>query len=161
MAFRSWVAASRHMGFEMDPRELDADERATLIEITDWYKANRDWMFAGQLHRLDSHDAAVLAEMTVSADGSQLILFAAQMTTSERNSTRLLRLSGLQPDQLYRLKLRNPEQIAPNLTRSWASPLMTVEGLQLSGRALMMQGISLPVAFPATMWVIEGERAAA
>ncbi len=98
-----------------------------------------------------------MAEMTVSADNQQFVLFAAQMTTSNRNSTRLLRLSGLEPDQFYRLKLYNPEQIAPNLTRTWASPLLTESGLKLSGQALMRQGISLPVAFPATMWVIEGE----
>ena len=157
MAFRGWVAASRHMGFEMDPRELDAEERATLLQITDWYKANRGWLFAGALHRIDSDDTAVMAEMTVSADGQQFVLFAAQMTTSDRNSTRLLRLNGLQADKFYRLKLLNPEQIAPNLTRSWASPLLTEAGLKLSGQALMQHGISLPVAFPATMWVIEGE----
>ncbi len=156
MAFRAWVAASRHMGFEMDPRELDQEERSTLQSITAWYKANRDWLFRGALHRLDSDDAAILAEMTLSANQQQFVVFAAQMTTSARTSTRLLRLTGLQPGQLYRLQLRNPEQIAPNLTRSWASPLLSATGLQLSGQALMTRGISLPVAFPATMWVLEG-----
>lgn len=156
MAFRAWVAASRHMGFEMDPRELTAEEQDTLRSVTQWWKQNRDWLFGGDLYRLDSSDDAVLAEMTVSADGQQFVTFAAQMSTSARNSTRRLCLSGLQAARFYRLRLRNPEQIAPNITRQWASPMNSAGGLVLSGQALMQRGISLPVAFPATLWVIEG-----
>ena len=42
ISFRAWVAAQRHMGFEMDPRELTDQEAAALTEVTTWWKANRD-----------------------------------------------------------------------------------------------------------------------
>ncbi|MEM6728724.1 MAG: alpha-galactosidase, partial [Pseudomonadota bacterium] len=38
IGFRAWVAAQRHMGFEMDPRELDAREEAVLKDVTAWWK---------------------------------------------------------------------------------------------------------------------------
>ncbi|MGB0845329.1 MAG: alpha-galactosidase [Thiolinea sp.] len=157
MVFRAWVAASRHMGFEMDPRELDATERDILFDVTKWWKTNRDWLLTGDLYRLDSDDEAVTAEMTLAKNQQKLVVFAAQMTTSDRNNRRRLRLTGLKPETYYRLKLRNPEDMAGNMTRYWASPLVSPYGMILSGSALMKQGISLPIAFPATMWVIEGE----
>jgi alpha-galactosidase len=67
MAFRAWVAAQRHMGFEMDPRELTAEEAATLTRVTAWFKANRDFLFSARHHRLDTQDAEVHAEMFASA----------------------------------------------------------------------------------------------
>ncbi|MGB1008880.1 MAG: GH36 C-terminal domain-containing protein, partial [Thiolinea sp.] len=97
------------------------------------------------------------AEMTLAKNQQKLVVFAAQMTTSDRNNRRRLRLTGLKPETYYRLKLRNPEDMAGNMTRYWASPLVSPYGMILSGSALMKQGISLPIAFPATMWVIEGE----
>lgn len=41
MSMRAWVAAQRHMGFEMDPRELTPEEAVILKEATAWWKANR------------------------------------------------------------------------------------------------------------------------
>jgi alpha-galactosidase len=47
--FRVWVAASRHLGFEMDPRELTDDETVVLKRVTTWWRANRDWMMGADL----------------------------------------------------------------------------------------------------------------
>jgi len=44
ISLRAWVAASRHMGFEMDPRELTDEEANILKAITKWYKEIRNWM---------------------------------------------------------------------------------------------------------------------
>ena len=60
--FRAWVAAQRHMGFEMDPRELSEEESEVLRTITGWWKENRHWMAKADILRLDSADPAVIAE---------------------------------------------------------------------------------------------------
>jgi alpha-galactosidase len=155
MAFRAWVAAQRHMGFEMDLRELTEDEALTLARVTSWYKANRDWMMAGRILRLDSDDQAVTAEMQVAADGGRFVVFAGQAETSRQSLPRPLRLTGLEPDARYEVSLTNPED-APRQSRG---PNALKSGpLTLTGRMLMTKGILLPVAWPATMWVVEGRK---
>ena len=155
MSFRARVAAQRHMGFEMDLRELTADEAATLRQVTGWWKANRDWMLGGVIHRLDSDDPAVVAEVQVSADGRRFVCFAGQAAASVQQLPRPLRLAGLDPDARYRVCLQNPEDAAGH---SRGKPALKAEDLTLTGRALMQRGVLLPVAWPATMWVVEGER---
>ncbi len=155
MAFRAWVAAQRHMGFEMDLRELTEDEALTLARVTRWWKDNRDWMLSGTIHRLDSDDPAVTAELQLAADGGRFVAFAGQAVTSRQILPRPLRLAGLDPDARYRIRLLNPEDASrqsrgPNALKSAT--------LCLTGRVLMIRGVLLPVAWPATMWVLEGER---
>ena len=155
MAFRAWVAAQRHMGFEMDLRELTDEEAATLSEVTAWYKANRDWMMAGTIHRIDAADPTVTAEVQLAADGRRFVLFAGQAEASRQILPRPLRLTGLDPQARYRVTLRNPGDKPP---QSRGPNALKSGPLTLTGRALMGQGILLPVAWPATLWVVEGER---
>lgn len=155
MQFRAWVAAQRHMGFEMDLRELTEDEAATLREVTAWWKANRGWMMAGDIHRLPSSDPAVTAEMQVSATGDRFVVFAGQSAASPQILPRPLRLTALDPQAVYRVALRNPDASPP---QSRGPLALRSEVLELTGQALATAGIQLPVAWPATMWVIEGER---
>ena len=155
MSFRAWVAAQRHMGFEMDLRELTEEETATLTQVTAWYRANRDWMMAGRILRLPATDPAVTAEMQMAADGRRFVLFAGIGEAMVQALPRPLPLAGLDPDAVYRVRLVNPAD-APRQSRG---PVALKDGdLTLSGRALMTRGLVLPVAWPATMWVVEGTR---
>lgn len=155
MAFRAWVAAQRHMGFEMDLRELTDAEAATLSRVTAWYRANRDWMMAGKILRLPSDDPAVTAEMQIAADGGRFVAFAGQATAPVQQLPRPLRLTGLDPQARYRLHLVNPEDAPP---QSRGALALKFEDVTLTGVALMGRGINLPIAWPTTMWVIEGMR---
>jgi len=155
MSFRAWVAAQRHFGFEMDLRELTVEEAATLKAVTSWWKANRGWMMAGMIHRLDSDDPAVIAEVQVAQDAGRFVLFAGQAETSTQILPRPLRLSGLEPGATYRVRLLNAED-APRQSRG-PNALKSGE-LTLSGGALMQRGLQLPVAWPASIWVVEGIR---
>ena len=155
MAFRAWVAAQRHFGFEMDLRDLTDDETATLKSVTAWWKANRDWMMAGTIHRLDSDDPSVVAEVQLATDGGRFVLFAGQEETSVQILPRPLRLTGLDPKATYRLRLVNPEDAPP---QSRGPNAIKAGNLVLSGQVLMQKGLLLPVAWPATIWVVEGER---
>ena len=66
-----------------------------------------------------------------------------------------LRLTGLEPQALYRLTLLNPEDKAP---QSRGLTALKTGSLTLSGQTLMTKGLLLPIAWPATLWVIEGTR---
>ncbi len=155
MAFRAQVAAQRHLGFEMDLRELTEEESQTLKSVTAWWKENRNWTMTADILRLDAADPSVTAEMQLANDGACFILTAGQSETSIQILPRPLRLTGLDPKAFYRVSLKNPEVAAkhsrgPNALKKGA--------LTLSGQYLMTNGITLPAAWPATMFVVEGTR---
>jgi alpha-galactosidase len=155
IALRAWTAAQRHMGFEMDPRELTKDEAATLTEVTAWWKANRDWTMHGDILRLDSADPSVIAEQQQERDGARFVVFAAKTATSRQILPRPLRLTGLDPAAQYDITLR-PTRAPTRLSRG--TPALKSGPLRLSGTYLMQHGIMLPWHFPETMWVLEGTR---
>ncbi|KJS18865.1 MAG: alpha-galactosidase, partial [Hoeflea sp. BRH_c9] len=158
MSFRAWVAAQRHMGFEMDPRELTPEEAETLSRVTAWWKENRDFLFSGALYRLESGDSEVFAEMTVDSHANRFILFAGQAGASAQIFQRPLRAAGLDPDALYEVKLVNPEDVSPRANRRIVNALASGGTERLSGAFLMHHGLRPPNAQPASMTVIEGRR---
>ncbi|UZD90637.1 alpha-galactosidase [Cognatishimia activa] len=153
--FRAWVAAQRHMGFEMDPRELTDEEASVLKDVTTWWKDNRHWMNRADILRLDSSDPSTIAEQQLAEGGSRFVVFAGRAGTSSQIAPRPLRLTRLSPDAMYRIELINKED-APELSRG--TPLLKSEGLVVSGAYLMSHGLTLPWSFPDRMWVLEGTR---
>ncbi|RJL05014.1 alpha-galactosidase [Paracoccus aestuarii] len=152
MALRAWTAAQRHMGFEMDPRELTDDEARILARVTAWWRENRHWMMAGDIWRLD-RPAGSLAEMQLAADGARMVVFAAQIEAPVALQPPPLRLTGLDPRAVYRLRMLERPRGHP------ASRTALTQGpVTLTGAALMAQGVALPPAFPQTIAVIEGTR---
>ena len=155
ISFRAWVAAQRHMGFEMDPRELDETEAAVLTEVTSWWKHNRDWMQKADILRLDSADPAVIAEQQLARDKDRFVVFAGKAATSAQIAPRPLRLTGLEPDGMYRIDLINRNTLH-HLSRGTTA--LKEDVLVLSGAYLMHHGVTLPWSFPERMWVLEGTR---
>ncbi len=151
--FRAWVAAQRHMGFEMDPRELTNEETGVLREVTNWWKANRKWLADADILRLDSSDPAVIAEQHLEQGGGQFVVFAGKAETSAQIAPRPLRLTRLSPDRHYRIELLNRAD-APGLSRG--DQAIKSSPLKLSGAYLMSHGLTLPWSFPETMWVVKG-----
>ena len=152
--FRAWVAAQRHMGFEMDPRELTDDEPQVLKRVTAWWKTNRGWLEGADILRLDSSDPAVLAEQHLAWGGSRFVVFAGKAATSSQVAPRPLRLTRLTPDAQYKIDLVNREDV-PRLSRG--SAVLKETSMSVSGAYLMTHGITLPWGFPDTMWVVSGE----
>ena len=154
MPLRAWTAAQRHMGFEMDPRELTGDEAATLARVTAWWKANRAWLMRADTHRLDA-EPAVTAELHLAEDGARFVAFAARMEASDQIAPRPLRLPGLDRDATWRVELLTRDAV-PALSRG-VLPLKDGPA-DLPGAWLAAHGVALPWAFPQTMHVLEGER---
>ncbi|MDG1863454.1 MAG: alpha-galactosidase [Yoonia sp.] len=155
ISFRAWVAAQRHLGFEMDPRELDAHETAVLTHVTAWWKANRNWMQTADILRLESADPAVIAEQQLAADKSRFVVFAGKAETSAQIVPRPLRLTGLDQAAMYHIALINRDE-AHHLSRG--TPALKSGVMTLSGAYLMRHGITLPWSFPERMWVVEGAK---
>ena len=153
--FRAWVAASRHMGFEMDPRELTEDEALMLEAVTDWYKANRDWMHQGYALNCPQDDPARIAEIQIAKDGSQFVVMCGQMEVGQGSSPAPLRFTGLDPNARYEITLLNPDAAA-RVSRGIVA--LRDGPITLTGASLMNQGVALPCTFPASMYVIEGKR---
>ena len=156
MSFRAGVAMTGHMGFEMDLRELDAGEEATLKRYTQFYKDNRGWLHRARQLRLQPAGDETLAHMSVAEDGTRFLLFSATLETIRNETASPLRLAGLDPDGRYRLTLWNRDEITRPPTAFFASPITAEAGLELTGRALMQSGLVLPQAFPDRMWIVEG-----
>ena len=155
ITFRAWVAAQRHMGFEMDPRELDDHETKVLTEVTAWWKANRHWMQRADILRLESADEAVIAEQQLSREKDRFVVFAGKAETSTQIAPRPLRLTNLDPLAMYKIELINRDT-AHHLSRG--TPALKTRIMELSGAFLMNRGITLPWSFPERMWVVEGTK---
>ena len=155
MNFRAWVAAQRHMGMEMDPRELTLTEADQLRQVVSFWKQHRDWLLKADILRLDSQDEAVLAELHLAAAGEQFLVFAGVADSSVQISPRPLPLAGLDAQAQYQIDLVNRDELV-HLSRGEMA--IKVEKLTLSGSYLMNYGVTLPWQFPNAMWVLKGKR---
>lgn len=157
MSFRAWVSAQRHMGFEMDPKELSTEDKVILKSVTQWWKKNREWMMSANILRLPCIDKTVIAEIQVNLQGDHFVVFAGQSSASELSSSVPLVLDGLDSKSMYNISVHNKKEIK-SLGKS-DEGLMN-KNLMLSGQFLMTKGLQLPKMFPANMLVIEGDKAA-
>ena len=153
--FRAWVAAQRHMGFEMDPRELTEDEarrcaRHRMVESRTATGCAPRHPAAGQ--RRPGRDRRTAPR----ARRRTLRCLRRPRRTSDQIAPRPLRLTGLDPEARYRIALFNSEDATPGLSRGYSA--LKQGALELSGQYLMGYGMTLPWSFPERMWVIEGER---
>ena len=157
MDFRALVAASRHMGFELDLREMSTEEKNCLKRWSDWHRANRQLLHTGRQYRLETQEPNLLAEMHLASDAHSFIVFAGQMDMQRSAVSQPLLLQGLEKTTKYKVNLVNKDSISATANRTYQSPLLDTGGLILSGAALMQRGLLLPNAFPDTLWVLAGE----
>ena len=156
MPLRAWTAAMRHMGFEMDPRELTDDEAEILKTAVRWWKANRDWRFEGTHYRLTQQQNALYPEMTLHKDGNQFVLFAGQYTALPHSSPAPIPLAGLDPNAQYQLTIANAEHIHGGFMRG--KTINQPTEITASGQFLMQQGWQPPLMVPGTLLVVEGKK---
>ena len=112
-------------------------------------------MARADILRLDSADPAVIAEQQLAEGGERFVVFAGKADTSDQISPRPLRLTRLTPDARYRIE---PINRADAVGLSCGETALKSGPVELSGSYLMSHGITLPWAFPETMWVVEGTR---
>ena len=158
MPFRAGVAASRAMGLEMDLRELTDEEATEIKRQIAQHKERRELLHGGKLFRLESADPAMIAEMHLAQNGSEFLLFAAQIRPSDQQLAKPLRLAGLNAEARYEVQLCDADRVMEVMNRGAKSPLVRGEPVTLTGAALMGHGLLLPNSFPDTWWAVTGRR---
>jgi alpha-galactosidase len=149
---RAAVAFFGHMGMEMDPRELTADELSALQHMTQLYKQYRSLIHQGKLYRLDDNGMSV--DFGVVSQDKQRALFAYNsVKETPRTNPPRYRFVGLQPETRYQLSLIWPT----TLNEYSPSVLGQVNGKIYSGEALMQIGMQLPMVFPQTTLIFSLE----
>jgi alpha-galactosidase len=137
---RALTALFGHFGIEADVRAFSEAELTALKAWIEVYKIHRGLIHHGQVVRQTYADPAAVATMVV--DGSGALASFALLDTTTYASPDPLRLVGLDPDSLYRVRLLNP----PRPPRMKVAPALTSgEAVEASGRMIETMGLPLPI----------------
>ncbi len=148
--FRAAVALFGHMGVELDPTRLDADERASLSGWIALHKRLRPLLHSGD-HTAMPLQAGRSMRGVVSKDRSHAAFLVAQECCAAWRAPPLV-IPGLDPTRHYRLQSPGPRLEA----RLSASQRILFEaGLVLPGALLGTAGIALPEMQPETALILE------
>ncbi|MEM6828252.1 MAG: alpha-galactosidase, partial [Pseudomonadota bacterium] len=154
MDFRAKVAMFGHMGVEADPGAMPEEDRKTLSAHIKLYKQWRDVLHVGDLWHLEHPDPGVYG--LIVHHGGKALALAAQTQFSKLFDAAPVRLQGLESEATYRVQLPRPWPAKASLYL--ADPQQWREGFTLSGRALLTQGLALPLTHPETAWLIALEK---
>lgn len=154
LGYRAATSLLYSFGIEWDITGLDP---LTLEALTRWvalHKQVRPLIAGGTLVHPDHPDPAVLVTGIVAADRSEAWYVVATVATPETQQPAPVRLTGLDLDRVYRLT----DQTIPgdagqphiDLAPWWAAG----DGRVVSGRALAVAGVTLPVLAPESALVL-------
>jgi alpha-galactosidase len=140
MQLRAAVALFGHMGVEMDLREIDESEAATLAAAIALHKRHRDLLHSGRLVRLDM-PLSMLGLGVVAEDRSQALFLYALVEGHTTTLPGRYHFDGLDPARDYRLELVwAPDRVS-----------MAAAGPDVGhcrGDVLMAHGVELPLMRP-------------
>jgi alpha-galactosidase len=153
MEMRAAVAMFGHMGIEMDPRSLTAQERSTLKEALSVHKANRELIHTGNLVRLNNNDYSIDFGV-ISQDKSSALFAYNCVSESLRVLPNKYLFKGLNADALYKLELVWPISV-DKVKQYSASILNVIDGELFTGELLMQQGMQLPLLDPQSSLVFK------
>jgi alpha-galactosidase len=143
IGFRTATALFGHLGIEWDIRSASAEELEALRTAIALHKRWRDVLHTGRVVRADSPDPSVQLTGAVAADGSRAIYAWAQLTTSAFETPLPVRLPGLDAGRTYRVAAADDR-----LERDGRTPPWLASGAVLTGSALAVLGLPMPVLHP-------------
>ncbi|MBE7209422.1 MAG: alpha-galactosidase [Gluconacetobacter diazotrophicus] len=151
--FRAAVALFGHMGVELDPRTLDADESETLARWIALHKRLRPLLHGGHCVFGEDTPSRVL-QGVVSPDRTHAVFLLAATDWPPQRRPHPVRLPGLDPARRYGLRI--PAPVDPR----WYQPspdqqALAGEGKEFGGALLSEIGVSLPQMDPGTAWILE------
>jgi alpha-galactosidase len=146
LAFRVATALFGHFGIEWDVTAATPDEQAGLAEAIAYYKRVRELLHSGEVVRADNPDPAAFVHGVVAAARDEAVFAYVQLVTSAAETPGPARLPGLAAERAYRVE---PVQLAGGAALGQAEPPPWMEaGVTLSGRALAIAGLQMPVLQP-------------
>lgn len=158
--FRCDVAMSGRLGMELQPAHMTDEERAQCTVAFRDYKALRELIQLGNLYRLVSpfSEASpfsnqqspavqqVASLMYVSDTKDQAVLFAYGLTSFMKQSSRRIRLAGLDPKRTYTLYEKNIRVAYHHDRNAWGEgEPCELDGKSFTGEYLMSVGLDIPL----------------
>lgn len=159
--FRCDVAMSGRLGMELQPAHMTDEERIQCTVAFRDYKALRNLIQLGNLYRLVSpyndkyqmsnvklpETQSVAALMYVSDTKDQAVLFAYGLTSFMKQSSRRIRLAGLDPDRTYTLHEKNIRVAYNHDKGAWdEGKPCDLDGKSFTGEYLMSVGLDIPLS---------------
>ena len=154
LSFRVATALFGSFGFEWDLTTTDTAERELLRDAVATYVRLRGLLHTGRLVHGDVPDPSALLHGVVARDGSAAVFCYAQLTTSAHEVPAAVLLPGLDPDRRYRVTPLPVAGGSRGMSRS-APPWWDAGGVVLTGRALAVAGLRLPVLDPEQALLVE------
>ncbi len=154
LSFRAVTALFGHAGLEWDVTQCTEAELAQLKSWASYYKANRDLLHSGQMVRVDRSDDTSFVHGVVSQDQRRAIFAYATLGTQGGSRPAGIRFAGLRENANYRVKPAFPAGEPKFLQRA---QVQWLDGVELSGSALMHMGLRAPILFPDNAFLIEIE----
>ena len=151
MAMRAGTALMGHMGMELNLLTEPEGDLAELKEAIALHKRHRTLLHSGAQQRLDTPDYLV-AMGVVAQDQNEALFSVAWVDGHIRTLPDRLYFTGLDPARHYRLR-----RVWPSAWQSVSSPSIIEaldtdgQGTVLSGEALMIVGLQMPLSQPETV----------
>ncbi len=154
LGMRCLTALIAHAGIEWDITTCTADELAQLAGWAGLYKELRGLLHTGDVVRVDPHDVEnpldpdTLLHGVVARDRGEAVFEYTRIRTSTAANPGRLRLPGLDPDRLYRVRHRDEAGLVHGLVIR--QPEWWIRGEALaSGAVLASVGLPAPLLNPA------------
>ena len=137
--FRADVAMSGRLGLEMQPKDMNEDDRAVCAQAIADYKKIRPIVQFGDLYRLKSpfDKQGVASLMYVTHEKDDAVFFWWKTETFMNQQLPRIPMAGLDPEKLY---------VVTELNRIDNEPL-PFEGKAFSGDFLMSNGLDIPLTY--------------
>ncbi len=149
LKFRFDIACSGRLGMELQPKNMNQEEKDFAKKAIASYDIYRDLVLTGDLYRLSSpYESGHYALMYVSKDKKRAVVFGYCIKYQARTLTPIFRLTGLDPDRRYSVTELNTEK-----------PLYWGSGKTFSGDWLSNHGINpqLVKLYDSGIWYLEAE----
>lgn len=153
--FRCDVAMSGRLGMELQPAHMTDEERAQCTVAFADYKEMRELIQLGNLYRLVSpyqpvpvvERQQVASLMYVSDTKDHAVLFAYGLSSFMKQSSRRIRLAGLDPDRTYTLHEKNIRVAYHHDRNAWGEgEPCELDGKSFTGEYLMSVGLDIPLS---------------
>ncbi|MFJ9562466.1 alpha-galactosidase [Streptomyces fuscichromogenes] len=150
-----------HAGIEQDLTRCPPEELARLTAWTALHRELRPLLHGGRTVRADLADESTLLHGVVAYDGSAALYCWARLATSPEGQYGRVRLPGLAPGAVYRVRVRT-ELGLPSFHQvagpAWLAAALD-DRLVLPGSVLMVAGLPLPNLNPGQALLLELMRA--
>lgn len=153
--FRAVTALWGHAGLEWDLTEASAEERKLLASWISFYKEKRDLLHTGRVVRTEHAEDSAYVHGVVAQDQSEALYMLAQLRPSQFSRPANVRLTGLDQDANYLVKVVEPAGAAQFMQ---LKPPAWFDGVSLSGGYLASVGLKSPVLRPEQALLIEVTR---